>query len=66
MKIIELCKLGERKRTAICVYDTDDGTNPPRYVIGYIYHNEEMFKQALVDSSKVRYIHEEDDKKHEN
>ncbi len=66
MKVIELSKLGKRKRTAICVYDTDDGPNPPRYVIGYIHHNEEMFKQALVDSSKVRYIREEDDTKHED
>lgn len=66
MKIIELSKLSDRKRTAICVYDTDDGPNPPRYVIGYIYHNEEMFKQALVDSSKVRYVHEEGDTKHED
>lgn len=66
MKVIELGKLGNRKRTAICVYDTDDGPNPPRYVIGYIYYHEEMFKQALVDSSKVHYVHEEDDTKHEN
>lgn len=66
MKIIELSKLGKRKRTAICVYDTDDGPNPCRYVIGYIYYNEEMFKQALLDSSKVRYVREEEDTKHEN
>lgn len=58
MKVIELSKIGTKKRTAICVYDTDDGPNPPRYVIGYVYYNEEMFKQALLDSSKVRYVRE--------
>lgn len=66
MKVIELNKVNDRKRTAICVYDTDNGPNPPRYIIGYIYHNEEMFKQALLDSSKVHYVREEEDTKHEN
>ena len=61
MKVIELAKLPDKKRTAICVYDTNDGENPARYVIGYIDHNEEMFQQALVDSKYINYVSKQED-----
>ena len=57
MYIIEVTKYPDRKKKAIVVYDND---NPSvRYVIGYINHNEELFKQALVDSQDVIYIRED-------
>lgn len=55
MKIIEIVKLPDRKKKAICVYESCE-ENPTRYVVGYINHNEDLFKQALVDSCKVRYV----------
>lgn len=55
MKIIEIVKLSDRKKKAICVYESRE-ENPTRYVVGYINHNEDLFKQALVDSCKVRYV----------
>ena len=57
MYIIEVTKYPDRKKKAIVVYDND---NPSvRYVIDYINHNEELFKQALVDSQDVIYIRED-------
>jgi len=60
MFVIEISKFPDRKKKAICVYNTEE-ENPVRYVIGYINHHEDLFKQALVDSKNVRYIEKDDE-----
>lgn len=60
MFVIEISKFPDHKKKAICVYNTEE-ENPARYVIGYINNNEDLFKQALVDSKNVRYIEKESD-----
>lgn len=54
MKIIKLIKFPDRKRTSICVIDTDEDGSC--YVIGSIQYNEDLFMQALEDSQYVRYV----------
>ena len=60
MYIIEVAKYPDRKRKAIVVYDNDKPNI--RYIIGYINNNngleEELFKQALIDSKNVIYVKE--------
>ena len=54
MKVIKIVNLPDRKKPAICVVDSE---NPSViYTVGYIYFNEELFKQALVDSKNVEYV----------
>lgn len=58
MYVIEIAQYPDRKRKAIVVYDHEKPN--VRYIIGYINHNEELFKQALVDSRNVVYLNEEE------
>lgn len=60
MKYITLEKLPDRKRTVICVHDTEkEGV---LYVVGYIQYNQELFEEALVDSKNFNYVKEEIEK----
>lgn len=63
MKVIEITKFADRKKKAICVYDTED-ERQTRYIVGYINHNEKMFSQALVDASsgKIIYVESQEEK----
>ena len=63
MIVIEITKLANRKKKAICIYDTED-ERQTRYVIGYINNNEKMFSQALVDASsgKIVYVVSQEDR----
>ena len=67
MYIIEVTKYPDRKRKAIVVYDNDKPNT--RYIIGYINNNngleEELFKQALIDSKNVIYVKESDGDKND-
>ena len=54
MWVIEIVKYPDKKRKAISVYDTENPTT--HYTIGYINHNEELFKKALEDSRNVEYV----------
>lgn len=54
MYVIEITKYPDRKRKAITVYDTEKPNI--HYIVGYIDHNEEQFKQALIDSRYIQYI----------
>ena len=56
MWVIEIIKYPDKKRKAISVYDTENPVT--HYTIGYINHNEELFKKALVDSKNVEYVKE--------
>ena len=56
MWVIEMVKYPDRKRKAISVYDTENPAT--HYTIGYINHNEELFKKALEDSRNVVYVKE--------
>lgn len=44
MKYIRIAKFSDRKKTSICVCDTEKNII---YVIGYIKHNEQLFKEVL-------------------
>lgn len=54
MKIIKIIKYPDKKRNAICVIDENEPSTV--YVIGYIYYNQELFEQALVDSKNFNYV----------
>jgi hypothetical protein len=54
MKFIKIINLPNRKKPAICVIDSEKPN--VLYTVGYIYYNEELFKQALIDSKNVEYI----------
>jgi len=57
MYVIEIVKCPDRKKKAICVYDTENQVT--HYLIGYINHHEDLFKQALLDASIVKYVFDE-------
>ena len=61
MFVIEVAKLSNKKRKAILVYDTENPVT--HYVIGYINHNEELFKKALIDSKHINYIDNKEEEK---
>lgn len=63
MKYIQIMKLPDRKKKAICVIDTEKDNCS--YVIGYINHNESIFVQALVDSKYFQYVNDEAEEKGE-
>ncbi len=54
MKVIKIVNLPDRKKPAICVIDSEKPN--VLYTIGYIYYNQELFKQALIDSKNVKYV----------
>jgi hypothetical protein len=54
MKVIKIIKYPDKKRNAICVID--DKEPNVVYVIGYIYYNQELFEEALVDSKNFNYV----------
>lgn len=57
MKVIRIVELPDRKRKAICVIDSEKPN--VLYTVGYIYYNQELFEQALVDSKNVNYVLED-------
>jgi hypothetical protein len=56
MWVIEIIKYPNKKRKAISVYDTKNPVT--HYTIGYINHNEDLFKKALEDSRHIMYIYD--------
>ncbi len=54
MKIIKIIKYPDKKRNAICVIDDKEPSTV--YVIGYIYYNQDLFEEALVDSKNFNYV----------
>lgn len=54
MKYIKIFNYPDKKRNAICVIDDKEPNIV--YVIGYIYHHQEVFEQALVDSKNFNYV----------
>ena len=54
MKVIEIYKFPDKKKPAICVIDTEKPN--VLNIIGYIYYNQELFEQALVESKNVKYV----------
>lgn len=57
MKYIKIFNYPDKKRNAICVID-DEEPNVV-HVIGYIYYNQELFEQALVDSKNFNYVRDD-------
>ena len=64
MYVIEIVKYPDRKKNAICVYDTENPVT--HYIIGYINHHEDLFKQALRDTCIVKYVDAEPQKENKN